>query len=144
MDDIFRKIAKFNYHIVGVDPDTPIRELPPKDKTFLVEALHEELAEFQASDTGANSSLDRIVDQIDALTDGCIFAIGGMIRMGLSPEQIRTIFNIVMGHNFLKKAGANLDKPRNTGAKDAVKPEGWIGPEADIRKLLMGEGFKGE
>jgi predicted HAD superfamily Cof-like phosphohydrolase len=70
---------------------------------------------------------------VDACGDAIIFAIGGMARMGLTPLDIDRVLHAIMDANFEKKAGV---KPGREGAPDAVKPEGWVGPEERIKVIL--------
>lgn len=82
----------------------------------------EELAEFLRSET--------IEDQADALGDLIYFAIGTYTLMGLKPENI---FNEIHAANMRKVIDGKV--LRNEQGK-IVKPEGWYGPESEIRKEI--------
>jgi predicted HAD superfamily Cof-like phosphohydrolase len=126
---MFNRVFEFNQHIVGINP-RPTMALEPNEKKWLVGALHEEADELAASEA--------IEDQIDALVDSIIFSMGGLYRLGLTEAQAQACFHAVMDANFEKKAGQKAGRVVE-GVKDAVKPEGWVGPEARIREILNGQ-----
>ena len=78
-----------------------------------------------------------MVDQVDALVDTVIFALGGLARLGLTEEQAEACFNAVMDANFEKKRGTKESRAVE-GVADAIKPEGWVGPEQRIKAILTG------
>lgn len=141
---IVSRIFDFNKAIVGINRPS-IRPLPPSEASWLRQALieeAEELTEATVLALGQNGQKpiteeDRqnlIVDQVDACVDATIFAIGGLARLGLSRVQAEAVLHAVMDANFEKKAGV---KAGREGAPDAVKPEGWVGPEARIKEILF-------
>lgn len=134
---IVERVFDFNKQVVGVD--TPcIRPLSLGEAGWLSSALKEEADELTDASWGAEKLDEQatVVDQVDACLDAAIFAIGGLARMGLTREQAETCFHAIMDANFEKRAGV---KPGREGAKDAVKPEGWVGPEARIRGIIYGQ-----
>jgi hypothetical protein len=70
------------------------------------------------------------VDELDKAIDLCVFSIGKMAKLGLSPEQIDEAFSIVAKAN-LSKIGA----PKDVHGKQ-LKPEGWEAPEPQLQALL--------
>lgn len=82
----------------------------------------EELIEFMGS--------SNLADQADALGDLIYFAIGTYTLMGLKPENI---FNEIHAANMRKVVDGKV--LRNKQGK-IVKPDGWYGPEAEIRKEI--------
>jgi len=70
------------------------------------------------------------VAELDKAIDGAIFNIGKMAKMGLSVDQIHTAFAIVNAANMSKLAAPKDDLGKQ------LKPDGWVGPEADLQVLL--------
>ena len=120
------RVFKFNREVVGVEELAHPQVLSVEESDWLHSALAEEVKEF---DDGKGN----LVEQVDACIDAAIFALGGLCRMGLTEDQARRCFDAVMDANFAKKAGV---KGGRSGAKDAVKPEGWIPPEERIWFIL--------
>lgn len=122
------RVFDFNAQIVGIQPrllGTITPEHP--EMGWLVGVLQEEAQEL--------AEADNLVDQVDALVDSIIFAVGGLYRLGLTDEQALKCFHAVMDANFEKKSGQKEGREVE-GVKDAVKPEGWKGPEARIKEIL--------
>ena len=141
---IVSRIFDFNKSVVGINRPT-LRPLPLTEAVWLRTAICEEgneLHDDTVKFTGPQGTLplteedrqDLIVAQVDACVDAAIFAIGGLARLGLSRTQAEAVLHAVMDANFEKKAGV---KEGRTGAPDAIKPEGWTGPEARIKEILF-------
>lgn len=122
IDNVFR----FNRDVIGIRPRRQAR-LDGDEREWMLKALSEEVIEFEDA--------INIVDQVDALLDLVIFALGGLYRMGLTEEQARQCFEHIMMKNYQKKAGQKAERATGDVA-DAVKPEGWVGPEAGLAKIL--------
>ncbi len=122
------RVFDFNAKVVGVHPRLlgMITSEHPEIE-WLVGVLQEEAQEL--AEAGS------LAEQVDALVDSIIFAMGGLYRLGLSEEQALKCFHAVMDANFEKKAGQKKGREVE-GVKDAVKPEGWKGPEARIQEIL--------
>jgi hypothetical protein len=73
-----------------------------------------------------------LVDEYDALLDLIVFAVGTLDRQGL---PLLKGFEKVMKANMAKEVGQNGDK-RGGFKRDLVKPKGWIGPEAELEKII--------
>jgi predicted HAD superfamily Cof-like phosphohydrolase len=87
--------------------------------------LHEELEEFTIAATEGD-----IVGVSDALADLIYVALGTAYRMGLPFDEI---WEAVQSANMRKVSG-----PTKRGNKvDAMKPEGWVGPEAAIARAIQ-------
>ena len=71
---------------------------------------------------------DREVDEMDAIID-ILFATLSYATRRYTPEQIGECWAAVCAANARK-----TDGPIINGKKR--KPEGWVGPEADIAKAL--------
>lgn len=121
----FEQIAHFNEHIGNKRGDlTPLTPEQISDRyTFIIEEL-EEL-------TGAIT----LTDQVDALLDVIVFAVGGLHIAGLTPEQMQECLTAVFAANMVKTAG--IKTGRNVNGNDAVKPDDWVGPEVIIESILQ-------
>lgn len=87
--------------------------------------LKEELDEFSVAAWDAN-----IVGIADALADLVYVALGTAYKMGLPFDEI---WAAVHSANMRKVSG-----PTKRGNKvDAMKPVGWVGPEAEIARAIM-------
>lgn len=122
------RVFDFNAKVVGIEPRR-LGEITPghPEISWLVGVLQEEAQELAKAET--------LVDQVDALIDSIVFAMGGLYRLGLTEEQALECFHAVMDANFEKKAGQKKGREVE-GVKDAIKPEGWKGPEARIKEIL--------
>jgi len=89
-----------------------------EEKVFRIDCLQEELYEYQASTT--------LEDELDALVDLVVFALGTAERQGLMPV-FAVAFERVMNANMKKEIGPN--SKRGSFAIDLVKPEGWEAPD---------------
>lgn len=96
-------------------------QLPaPNRAKFRHDFLLEEANEFK--DSCAEGDLDGAVD---ALIDLIYVAVGGLGEMGV---LVQPTWAEVQNANMRKRRGS-VDKPRSDGTGyDAVKPEGWTGP----------------
>lgn len=143
MSDIIDKVVYFNQSILGIDQRKPA-VLALNEVQITVKSLREEVQEFEDAYNGCMADDDTIkkeyetpyiVAMSDALIDNIYFAIGGLYKLGLTADQIRRAMDAVHDCNVQKKAGQNAK--RATGAADAVKPDGWVGPEEKIRAIIM-------
>lgn len=137
MTDIFEEIEGFNRDLVGVKRDQ-IGLLNPDEADWLVEVMREEAGELQEA-MGLTETTESIVAQADALMDIIYFAVGGFTRLGIPAEKVAQIFQIVHSANMAKKAGKKEAREKSIDL-DAVKPEGWVAPEEQIKELLFGFG----
>lgn len=113
----FEKIKGFYRDIVGLPiPATPT-DLTPGQVASAVEHWEEEIREFRDAKT--------IEDRIDAALDLGWLAFGRVIEMG---ADLPAHFAEVARANGDRVPGRNPKRPQSTGF-DAVKPEGWRGPD---------------
>ena len=126
--EFIKAVVQFNQEVLGIEQRSP-RPLSAKELDLSVKCLTEELEEF----CNASREMDYI-GQIDAIVDSIYFSIGVLYKLGLTPEQIHACCMAVHSANISKKRGVNAK--RATGAADAVKPEGWVGPEERIKAIL--------
>lgn len=123
---LINAVFRFNKEVVMITRPE-IKALESSEQNWLVGVLKEEADELSEAST--------VVDQVDALVDSAIFAFGGLYRLGLSEEQAHACFMAVMDANFDKKSGQKTGRIYE-GVSDAVKPEGWVGPEKRIADIL--------
>lgn len=116
------KAAEFASNVIGLPVPAQPARLSSQRKAWASTALQEELNEFSAADT--------LEDEVDALVDLAYFAVGRIHEMGLSP---RAMFEEVHAANMRKRRGELTKRPGAQGY-DAVKPDGWTGP--DYSELL--------
>lgn len=86
--------------------------------------LHEELDEFCTASNNGD-----IVGVADALADLVYVALGTAYKMGLPFDKIWTA---VHAANMRKVSG----QTKRGNKVDAKKPEGWVGPEAEIARAI--------
>lgn len=120
MSDPFRLVADFNSEIIGLEAPHPPTRLSLHRKGRRIEHLVEELKEFHAAPT--------IEDEIDALIDLIYVGMGALHEMGVDGLQH---FYEVHNCNMQRVRGENPNRPDAGGwdGFDAVKPEGWVGPD---------------
>ncbi len=119
-------VFKFNREVVGVS-GRALKPLDISEKAWLITALQEEIGELHHAKS--------LVDEVDAVLDLIIFAIGGLARMGLTETQAEGCFKAIMLSNFAKKAGQKETR-KVEGVPDAIKPAEWVGPETKMEQLL--------
>lgn len=116
MERYLTLVHRFNADIIGLPiPETPTR-LGEARKEWALDALNEEVGEFFAAET--------LEDEVDALVDLSYFALGRLVEMGIVPGLV---FDEVHEANMRKRRGELSKRPNSLGF-DAVKPEGWTGP----------------
>jgi len=122
-------VKAFNQVVIGIDP-RPIGLMDPAEMSFSLKALREEIDEMSlAYDRGD------LVGVVDALADLDYFRRGILYKHGITPGLYDRVFAVVHECNMSKRLG--VPKPeRSELPEDAVKPEGWVGPEERIRQLL--------
>jgi predicted HAD superfamily Cof-like phosphohydrolase len=121
---MFKQVRQFRKHIGLPINDIP-QLLPPDQASFYARFIMEELSEFLKAHEHRN-----LVDAADALADLLYVTLGAAHHMGLPFDQI---FDAVHEANMSKLPGSTK---RGGLGQDAMKPEGWVGPEKDIEELL--------
>ena len=97
----------------------------PTEASFQARLLLEEVSEYlQAVEEGD------LVKLADSIADLVYVALGTAHVSGLPFEQL---FSAVHKANMQKQRGTTK---RGGIGHDAVKPAGWVGPEAEIAQLL--------
>lgn len=129
MASVFHKIVEFNQRVLKID-QRPIGLLNEAETEITVNCLNEEVREFEDAIHEGD-----LIGAIDALVDNIYFAVGGLYKLGLTPESIEACINEVHNANMEKKLGVNARRGDGQAA-DAVKPENWVGPEERITEVL--------
>lgn len=125
----FDRVMRFNQQVLKIF-DRPIDFQDYDEFKLSTIQLIEEVEEF------IDARYTSVVDQLDALIDLQIFAKGIMYKLGINGSvDYSALFKIVMMANMSKKLGTNDDRS-GFNAKDAVKPDDWVGPEDLIDEYL--------
>jgi predicted HAD superfamily Cof-like phosphohydrolase len=126
---MIHQVVEFNRTILGIEQ----RELgiPQYNEVHhLIKCLNEETVEFLRA-----YKMGDFIGMIDALIDNLYFGLGGLYKLGLTPEAVIEIFGAVHDANMTKKAGI-VQHRATEGCVDAVKPESWVPPEERISQIL--------
>jgi predicted HAD superfamily Cof-like phosphohydrolase len=125
MPSMFDDVKEFHNKVLGVAPEG----LPSLVSTeYVMERMRfllEEVTEF-----GDAAMTADMVGTADALADIIYVALGTAYMMGLPFQEI---WDHVHRANMQKVKGVT----KRGNDIDAVKPEGWIAPEAGIAALLL-------
>ena len=98
---------------------------------FRSKFLQEELNEFiEAHDQGD------LVHVFDALLDLVYVAKGTALLLGIAPEQWAAGFAAVQKANMNKMRAPSANHSKRRHSLDVIKPAGWIGPEAELKRIL--------
>lgn len=137
MSRTYADVVEFNKEIIKLDP---VPYLNTERLEWFKTAINEELGEFEEAnkkyayeyDTALkdnNIDGDRLlelnVDMIDAIMDLIYFALGRLYEIGVSLDDFDAMWDAIHTANMTKKRG---NKGRGSD-DDAIKPEGWQGPE---------------
>jgi predicted HAD superfamily Cof-like phosphohydrolase len=123
-------VVDFNQRVLKIDPRS-LHPLAGGELHATMKAFQEEITEFQ----DAINSGD-FLGQIDAVVDLTYYAFGALYKMGLTGDQIQACCMAVHDANMEKKLGVVPKRGNPLG--DAVKPDGWVGPEERIAEILEG------
>jgi predicted HAD superfamily Cof-like phosphohydrolase len=121
---MLRDVADFHELILNDYAETPPTLISAEYCMERARFLAEELTEFAQAQADGD-----IVGVADALADLVYVALGTAYKMGLPFEEI-----------WQAVQSANMQKVRGIGKRgnkvDAVKPAGWVGPEAAIARAI--------
>ena len=123
---VWRFVEDFNRKILGIKRDE-VMQMDSNESDDLVIMMEEEIQEFK-------DSLN-VVDDVDALIDLIYFAVGGMVKSGLSVEQMHLCFRAVHEANMTKALGKKENRPDVQGT-DAAKPDDFVDPKHTIAQIL--------
>ena len=113
---MMEQVARFHKEVLGTDIPASPKRLSPEQKAMTVTYLKEELQEFIDADT--------FEDEVDALLDGIYFALGAILKQGVTPGPA---FTEVHYANMKKHLGTKANRPQFAG-QDAEKPATWSPP----------------
>ena len=147
----FEDVIRFNKEVIGLKPTETLNR---ERLSWFTNVINEELTEFTAANkkyvealeaaekTGIPIDEDHVyemkADMIDAILDLIYFAYGRLFEIGTSVEDFECMWDAIQNANMAKKRG---NKGRGSN-DDAIKPEGWVGPEeAYIKFKKAQKGF---
>lgn len=123
--NMYHDVVEFHQKILGVFPEgSPTlhsQEWITERMRFLTEEVNEY---YEAGMTGD------IVKTVDGLLDIVYVALGTLYMMEVPAEAC---WALVQRANMAKVKGTT----KRGNKIDAIKPEGWIGPEAGIAALIL-------
>lgn len=137
MSRTYADVVEFNREIIKLEP---VPYLNTERTEWFKTAINEELGEFEEANKkyayeyemalkenniDGDKLLELNVDMIDAIMDLIYFALGRLYEIGVSQDDFDAMWDAIHTANMTKKRG---NKGRGSD-DDAIKPEGWQGPE---------------
>ena len=119
----FDSVRQFHLKVLGLEDVKPTFEMPVSMQQRL-DFMEEEIHEL----SDAHSNMD-LVGVADALADLVYVALGTAHMMGIPFDEV---FRVVHAANMRKQRGTT----KRGMLYDAIKPAGWVGPEAEIAAIL--------
>ena len=119
----YNAVQQFHSKVLGIEDTLPTFVLPVKfsQRVAFMEEEIEELGQAYINED--------LVGVADALADLIYVAIGTAHMMGIDMDKV---FRVVHAANMRKQRGIT----KRGMVYDAIKPEGWVGPEAEIKAIL--------
>lgn len=127
MNSWLKDVETFQRDITGIEPANSPTLVSDVYCLARASFLAEEADEFLEATMAGN-----LVGAADALADLVYVACGTALSMGIPLDKV---WDLVHAANMRKVPGMT----KRGIANDAVKPEGWTGPEAGIAALLARE-----
>jgi len=124
MKHLLKDVETFQRDVTGIEPATTPTLVDDEYIIARTNFMNEELEEFISSAMEGD-----LVGVADALADIIYVAVGTALTMGIPLAQV---WDLVQAANMKKVKGTT----KRGIANDAIKPEGWVGPEAGIAALL--------
>ena len=125
MPSMYDDVEEFHEHVLNLEKPTQVGLISDEFILERTRFLSEEVDEF----TIAGMSGD-MVGVADALADIVYVALGTAWQMGI---PFQAIWDVVHSANMKKVRGIT----KRGNKHDAVKPEGWVGPEQAIAALIL-------
>lgn len=125
----FNQVPEFQQQVLG----RSVKEkglLADEELALICRQLREEIQELDEA-----HQVQDYIGSVDALIDLLYFGIGGLHRLGLTPEEMQACFAAVHECNMSKNRGVKV-RDGVGSYDDAVKPENWVGPEERIAEIL--------
>ena len=119
----FDSVRQFHEKVLGIHDTLPTFTLPVQFSQRIA-FMEEEIEEL-----GQAYIEKDLVGVADALADLVYVALGTAHMMGIPFDKV---FRVVHAANMQKVRGMT----KRGMVYDAVKPEGWVGPEAQIEVIL--------
>ena len=123
--DMLRDVAEFHELILNTYAEATPSMISLEYCIERASFLHEELDEFCVA-----SGEGDMVGLADALADIIYVALGTAFKMGLPFGEI---WKAVQDANMRKVSGTT----KRGNKVDAMKPDGWVGPEAAIARAIQ-------
>jgi len=98
---------------------------------FRVGFLQEELDELKEALAAGDK-----VKAFDALLDLAYVTYGTALFMGVDPGQWKAGMDAVHGCNMAKVRVSAAEDSKRSSPWDVKKPHGWVGPEAQLMRIL--------
>lgn len=119
----YNAVQQFHSKVLDVYDTKPTFVLPVKfsQRVAFMEEEIEELGQAYINED--------LVGVADALADLIYVAIGTAHMMGIDMDKV---FKVVHAANMRKQRGIT----KRGMVYDAIKPAGWVGPEAEIEAIL--------
>lgn len=114
-----------------------IGEMTAAEYKFLNDAILEEHYEFDEAVKAGN-----VIDQVDALFDLAYFAIGGIYKLGLTPEQAQACFEHIHKTNMTKEIGTKKGREGTAPGLDAVLTSSSHDALSQVLKQIIVDGGK--
>ena len=127
MKTLLKDVETFQRDITGIEPAGSPTLVNAEYFMARADFMVEEINEFVESCMGGH-----IVGAADALADVVYVAVGTALSMGIPLDKV---WDAVHAANMKKQPGMT----KRGIANDAVKPEGWVGPEKAIAAILARE-----
>ena len=125
MPSMYDDIEEFHEQIIQLEKPTKVGIISDEFILERTRFLNEEVEEFTT--TGMSGDM---VGVADALADIVYVALGTAWLMGI---PFQAIWDVVHSANMKKVRGIT----KRGNKHDAVKPEGWVGPEQAIAAILL-------
>lgn len=132
MSKEFKDVVEFNQDIIKLAPTDYLNQ---ERLEWFKRTINEELGEFEKANADyiaakrVNADGDTLlgcqVDMMDAIMDLIYFALGRLYEIGVSDDDFNAMWDAIHHANMTKQRG---NKGRGSD-DDAIKPEGWQGPE---------------
>ena len=124
MKQLLKDVETFQRDITGIEPAASLTLVSEDYVIARGNFMSEEVTEFMDAAMEGD-----IVGVADALTDVIYVAVGTALSMGIPLDKV---WDVVHAANMKKVKGTT----KRGIANDAVKPDGWIGPEQAIAAIL--------
>ena len=127
MKKLLQDVENFQRDITGIEPADSPTLVSEEYVVARANFMDEEIREFVDAAMGGD-----MVGVADALADVIYVAVGTALSMGIPLDKV---WDVVHAANMKKVKGMT----KRGIANDAVKPEGWVGPERAIAAILARE-----